>query len=269
MAKRYGIVDIELTKDDSVTSQLHKLLDASDIDYASESRDPTACPIKQAERATTHWTVDDASYTVTETFDKDGSTSAMQLNVLWPYAVSPEQILSALLDCRKANAHPWGYEPNTRAFDTTHCECEEPNDIRARSCNRCGREMTIDMNTKKPQDDTHRKYRTCEVMRDGSLRCTLDDRIYRTTEEPRDEMCAVILDGEYSSWGEWHYTDYICDKCGYVMNDQDGWDSYQAGYDEKPYDHCPGCGRMIRDMHTDPLLDPEHSTDTHRKKNAS
>lgn len=266
-------------KDDSVTSRLHELLDTSGIDYASEQRDPTTYPIKQAERATTHWTIGDASYSVTETFDADGNTATMRLGMLWPYAISPEQILSASLGgdvqlmlaqlgARKAKAHPWGYEPDTGGFDTTRCECGELNDISARFCSRCGREITLDMSTKELWDDTCRRYRTCEVMRDGSLRCIRDGHIYRTTDEPRDEICNVILDGEWSPDGE-DDTEYVCDKCGYVMDDQYAWDSYQAGYERKPFDHCPGCGRTIHDMHTDPSLDPEHVTDTHRRKNAS
>ena len=44
---------------------------------------------------------------------------------------------------RKTRAHPFGYEPDTGAYDAVRCECGEVNDISARYCCRCGGEMEL------------------------------------------------------------------------------------------------------------------------------
>lgn len=55
-----------------------------------------------------------------------------------------DQAIAATLGKQKAKAHPYGYEPDTGAFDTTRCECGCLNDISARFCNDCGGEIEID-----------------------------------------------------------------------------------------------------------------------------
>ena len=57
---------------------------------------------------------------------------------------TPDQAIAATLGDKKAKAHPYGYEPDTGAFDTTRCECGCLNDISATYCNDCGGEIEID-----------------------------------------------------------------------------------------------------------------------------
>ena len=55
----------------------------------------------------------------------------------------------ATLGRSKAKSHPYGYEPDTGAFDVTRCECGCLNDISATYCNNCGGEIEVDMNAEK------------------------------------------------------------------------------------------------------------------------
>lgn len=59
------------------------------------------------------------------------------------------QAIAATLSRPKAKAHPYGYEPDTGAFDCTRCECGCINDISATYCNDCGGEIEIDMYAEK------------------------------------------------------------------------------------------------------------------------
>lgn len=63
--------------------------------------------------------------------------------------LTPEQAVAATLGRLKAKAHPYGYEPDTGAFDCTRCECGCINDISATYCNDCGGEIEIDMYAEK------------------------------------------------------------------------------------------------------------------------
>lgn len=63
--------------------------------------------------------------------------------------LTPEQAIAATLSRPKAKAHPYGYEPDTGAFDCTRCECGCINDISATYCNDCGGEIEIDMYAEK------------------------------------------------------------------------------------------------------------------------
>lgn len=63
--------------------------------------------------------------------------------------LTPEQAVAATLGRPKAKAHPYGYEPDTGAFDCTRCECGCINDISATYCNDCGGEIEIDMYAEK------------------------------------------------------------------------------------------------------------------------
>lgn len=38
---------------------------------------------------------------------------------------------------------------------------------------------------------------------------------------------------------------YQCSECRYKMDNQYGWDDYQANQGEKPFHFCPGCGARI------------------------
>ena len=62
---------------------------------------------------------------------------------------TPDQAIAATLSRPKAKAHPYGYEPDTGAFDCTRCECGCINDISATYCNDCGGEIEIDMYAEK------------------------------------------------------------------------------------------------------------------------
>lgn len=57
--------------------------------------------------------------------------------------------LNATLGRQRAKAHPYGYEPDTGAFNATRCECGCLNDISATYCNDCGGEIEIDENADK------------------------------------------------------------------------------------------------------------------------
>lgn len=84
-------------------------------------------------------------------------------------AVTPEQAIAATLGRPKAKSHPYGYEPDTGAFDCTRCECGCINDISATYCNDCGGEIEIDMYAEKEIYHTLRHLVFAEKHDDGSL----------------------------------------------------------------------------------------------------
>lgn len=70
---------------------------------------------------------------------------------------------------RKAKAHPYGYEPDTGAFDVTRCECGCLNDISAKYCNDCGGVIEVDMDAEKEIYHAPRHLVFAEKHDDGSL----------------------------------------------------------------------------------------------------
>lgn len=80
-----------------------------------------------------------------------------------------EQAIAATLGRPKAKSHPYGYEPDTGAFDCTRCECGCINDISATYCNDCGGEIEIDMYAEKEIYHTLRHLVFAEKHDDGSL----------------------------------------------------------------------------------------------------
>lgn len=82
---------------------------------------------------------------------------------------TPEQAVAATLGRPKVKAHPYGYEPDTGAFDVTRCECGCLNDISATYCNDCGGEIEIDMNAEKEIYHCLRHLVFVEKHDDGSL----------------------------------------------------------------------------------------------------
>lgn len=82
--------------------------------------------------------------------------------------LTPEQAVAATLGM-KVKSHPYGYEPDTGAFDATRCECGCINDISAAYCNDCGGEIEIDMDAEKEIYHTPAHMVFAEKHDDGSL----------------------------------------------------------------------------------------------------
>jgi hypothetical protein len=80
-----------------------------------------------------------------------------------------EQAIAATLGRAKAKSHPYGYEPDTGAFDATRCECGCINDISATYCNGCGGEIEIDEHAEKEIYHTPAHMVFAEKHDDGSL----------------------------------------------------------------------------------------------------
>ena len=127
---------------------------------------------------------------------------------------TPEQAIAATLGRQKAKAHPYGYEPDTGAFDCTRCECGCINDISAKYCNDCGGEIEIDMYAEKEIYRTPRHLVFAEKHDDGSLEFC--ERRYvpesathgmLTAEQVRECAEGVYLEG-YSD-GSVHRTNHI------------------------------------------------------------
>lgn len=53
-----------------------------------------------------------------------------------------------------------------------------------------------------------------------------------------------VIDAPYEVNDEGYYA---CSKCGYPLIEAyaDLWDTYQAGYANKPFDYCPHCGAKV------------------------
>ena len=130
----------------SATDELRKLLDEHGVEYKSHYLN-------------TSWYAGMKLYMATD--DVDGTLTVNNL--------TPEQAIAATLSRPKAKAHPYGYEPDTGAFDCTRCECGCINDISATYCNDCGGEIEIDMYAEKEIYHTLRHLVFAEKHDDGSL----------------------------------------------------------------------------------------------------
>jgi len=107
--------------------------------------------------------------------------------------VTPEQAISATLGKPKAKAHPYGYEPDTGAFDCTRCECGCINDISATYCNDCGGEIEVDMNAEKELYHHPRNSVFAEKHDDGSLEFGGKRYIAATLGSEREKALEDVL----------------------------------------------------------------------------
>ena len=137
---------------DNRTTELREKLDELGVEHTDASY-KQHIPI-------TAWTVDGATFCYVEGFE---STDLHIDNA------TPEQAISATLGKPKAKSHPYGYEPDTGAFDCTRCECGCINDISATYCNDCGGEIEVDMNAEKELYHHPRNSVFAEKHDDGSL----------------------------------------------------------------------------------------------------
>ena len=101
-------------------------------------------------------------------YDYDSMSTSLE-DAIDDIAYELEQAIAATLGRPKAKSHPYGYEPDTGAFDTTRCECGCINDISATYCNDCGGEIEIDMNAEKEIYHTSAHMVFAEKHDDGSL----------------------------------------------------------------------------------------------------
>lgn len=145
---------------------------------------------------------------------------------------TPEQAIAATLGRPKAKAHPYGYEPDTGAFDVTRCECGCLNDISATYCNDCGGEIEIDMNAEKEIYHRLRHLVFAEKHDDGSLE--FGGKRYIAATLGRGE-CEIETMENCLPAERYHR----CKHCGAffaVMN---------ASGDIQPC-VCPNCGRKVK-----------------------
>jgi len=142
---------------------------------------------------------------------------------------TPAQAIAATVGAGKAKAHPWGYERDTGFFDTTCCECGELNDISAKYCNQCGREIQLDMSEIEYAEDWYTPQHTCKVNADGTLTSLRDGKTYVDS--------ATVGAGKTTTRNGKYKTKYgrrvpLCECCGYSIGDD-------------RYNFCPKCGAEI------------------------
>lgn len=131
-----------------------------------------------------------------------------------------EKLETATLDRPKARSHPYGYEPDTGAFDATRCECGCINDISATYCNDCGGKIEIDMNAEKEIYHTPLHFVYAIKHDDDSLE--LGGKKYIATMPDSDE-CEIVYKGNL--WWE-------CQSCNEQMRVASDYPNF-----------CPKCGR--------------------------
>ena len=131
---------------DNRTTELRNLLDERGVEYRTHYLH-------------TSWCVGPKLYLAVDNLD--GTLTVGNL--------TPEQAIAATLGRPKARAHPYGYEPDTGAFDCTRCECGCINDISATYCNDCGGEIEIDKSAEKEIYHHPRNSVFAEKHDDGSL----------------------------------------------------------------------------------------------------
>ena len=188
------------------------------------------------------------------------------------FDLTPEQAIAATLGRAKAKSHPYGYEPDTGAFDATRCECGCINDISATYCNDCGGEIEIDMDAEKEIYHTpaHRVF--VEKHDDGSLEFAGKRYIAATLgcEQPPVDKLIRCLENDYGITASWdglrkvwlteratlgrgtcrmeqipecQYDDIACSECGVAL-----WafsmDKEGEGVLATP-NYCPYCGAKV------------------------
>ena len=137
------------------------------------------------------------------------------------------EAIAATLGRQKAKAHPYGYEPDTGAFDVTRCECGCLNDISATYCNDCGGKIEIDMNAEKEIYHTPRHSVFAEKHDDGSLE--FGGKRY---------VAATLGSGTCRNQWQWN-SGFCCSECFYTVPFVDKFVS-------KAFRYCPNCGCKIR-----------------------
>lgn len=115
-------------------------------------------------------------------------------------SLTPQQAIAATLGFPKAKAHPYGYEPDTGAFDATRCECGCVNDISATYCNDCGGEIEIDMNAEKEIYHCPRHPVFAEKHDDGSLEFNGERYITATLGGEREVELQKALNKAAGNW---------------------------------------------------------------------
>lgn len=111
--------------------------------------------------------------------------------------------IAATLSRPKAKSHPYGYEPDTGAFDATRCECGCLNDISATYCNDCGGEIEVDINAEKEIYHMPRHSVFAEKHDDGSLEFA-GKRYIAATLGVSNESVKTLIDD---------MLDFICNCC--------------------------------------------------------
>lgn len=107
--------------------------------------------------------------------------------------LSPEEAVAMTLGSKKAKAHPYGYEPDTGAFDVTRCECGCLNDISATYCNDCGGEIEVDMNAEKEIYYTPLHFVYAIKHDDGSLGFNGKRYVVATLESEREKQLELLV----------------------------------------------------------------------------
>ena len=194
------------------------------------------------------------------------------------FDLTPEQAIAATLGRAKAKSHPYGYEPDTGAFDATRCECGCINDISATYCNDCGGEIEIDMDAEKEIYHTpaHRVF--VEKHDDGSLEFAGKRYIAATlgSEQPPVDKLIRCLENDYGITASWDGLrkvwlteratlgrgtctvthDFNCSNCGKQIgavrncemyetcDGQQAWKSLDHKVCDVP-NYCPNCGAKV------------------------
>ncbi|MBQ9041458.1 MAG: hypothetical protein IJ111_01420 [Eggerthellaceae bacterium] len=157
-------------------------------------------------------------------------TSANAKAALITLRCTPEQAVAATLGRPKAKAHPYGYEPDTGAYDATRCECGCINDISATFCNDCGGEIEIDESAEKEIYKQCRNTVFATKHDDGTLEFGEKLYIAATLGSGTCQNVAKQPD-DVAFWPIPHFT---CSECGkaYAMTDY----AY----------FCPNCGKKVQ-----------------------
>lgn len=137
----------------TATERLRALLDERGVKWREGSPNKTK------------WSHDGIEFVAVNAWPRNGGAKRLVLHA----NLTPEQTIAATLGRPKARAHPYGYEPDTGAFDVTRCECGCLNDISATYCNDCGGKIEIDMNAEKEIYHCPRHLVFAEKHDDGSL----------------------------------------------------------------------------------------------------
>lgn len=185
---------------------------------------------------------------------------------LWvSQSITPEQAIAATLGL-KAKSHPYGYEPDTGAFDATRCECGCINDISATYCNDCGGEIEIDEHAEKEIYHTPAHMVFAEKHDDGSLEfggkryiaatmvsSTLTAEQVRETvakhwQESKtrhdwqaiaDALNATVGRGTCNDvWGDDSFAAFRCSECGAIHN-------VKAVSNKHVIRFCYNCGKRV------------------------
>ena len=165
----------------NVTEEVQRLLDDQNVKYRL---------VKELGKDTFYLNYSEHCGGYTKAICVEGACITAEISYLLP-----GEAVTLILDNKKAKSHPYGYEPDTGAFDVTRCECGCLNDISATYCNDCGGEIEVDMNAEKEIYITPLHFVYAIKHDDGSLE--FDGKRYMTAtlgggkltaEQVRDEI---------------------------------------------------------------------------------